>query len=183
MKTYLAIVLTFVLLSVASLRADQNLPVLDELFASLNEELDAGEAVAVTRAIWVAWLAHDDARVRDLMGAGMRAMDARRLHDALAKFDAAIDLAPDFAEAWNKRATVYYLLGNFAASADDVVETLRLEPRHFGALSGQGLMHLQDENYEQALDYFERALTENPYMDNIRRYVEMLKKARDSKAI
>lgn len=171
------------LLLVAPVRADQNLPVLDELFASLNGALEAITAAAVTREIWAVWLQHDDAEVRALMDAGMRDLDARRWRNALGRFGAAIDLAPDFAEAWNKRATVYYLMGDFAASSADVVETLRLEPRHFGALTGQGMMHLQEQNIDLALLYFRRALAANPHMDNVRGYVELLSRAQDKKAI
>ena len=171
------------LLCAAPLRADQNLPVLDELFASLNGALEPTTAATVTREIWTAWLQHDDAKVRALMDAGMRDMDNRHWRDALARFDAAIELAPDFAEAWNKRATVYYLMGDFDASSADVAETLRLEPRHFGALAGQGMMHLQEENFKLALLYFRRALAANPHMDNIRNYVELLSQMQDEKTI
>ena len=171
------------ILLAAPIRADQNAPVLDELFASLNGALEATTAAAITGEIWAAWLQHDDAEVRAAMEAGMRDMDAQRWRDALGRFDAAIALAPDFAEAWNKRATVYYLMGDFAASSADVVETLRLEPRHFGALIGQGMMHWQERNIDLALLYFRRALTVNQYMDNIRHYVELLSRGRDKKAI
>ena len=176
-------ILLLTILLAASVRADQNLPVLDELFASLNGALEGTTAAAITGEIWAAWLQHDDAEVRAAMEAGIRDMDARRLRDALGRFDAAIDLAPDFAEAWNKRATVYYLMGDFAASSADVVETLRLEPRHFGALTGQGMMHFQERNIDLALLYFRRALAVNPHIDNVRRYVEFLSRGRDKKAI
>ena len=175
--------LLLMVLLAAPLRADQNLPVLDDLFASLDGTLGPLAATAVTEEIWAAWLQHDDAQVRALMDAGMRDMDARRWRDALGRFDAAVELAPDFAEAWNKRATVYYLMGDFAASAADVVQTLRLEPRHFGALAGQGMMHLQEGSSGLALLYFRRALGANPQMDHIRRYVELLSRIRDEKNI
>ena len=175
--------LVIALLLVSPIRADQNLPVLDELFAALNGALDAETAVAVTQEIWAAWLQHDDEQVRALMDAGMRDMNSQRWDDALAQFDAVIDRTPDFAEAWNKRATLYYLMGDFAASSADVVETLRLEPRHFGALAGQGMMHLQEKKIELALLYFRRALSANPHMDNIRQYVELLSRMQKQKTI
>ena len=156
------------------LRADQTAPELDGLFALLKGDLEAAAVVAVTQEIWSAWLRHDDDEVRALMRAGMRDMRAARWRDALGRFNAAVDLAPDFAEAWNKRATVYYLMGDFAASTTDVVKTLRLEPRHFGALVGQGMMFMQAQNVEQALSYFRRALAVNPHMDNVRGYVDVL---------
>ena len=69
---------------------------------------------------------------------------------------------------------MHYLLGDFTASSADVVETLRLEPRHFGALVGQGMIHMQAHNTGKALNYFRRALALNPHMDNVRGYVEVL---------
>ena len=174
MKRCLIIAALFAALLAAPLRADQNAPVLDELFALLKSDLKGAAAVAVTREIWSAWLQHDNREVGALMDAGMRDMRAARWRDALGSFEAAVDLAPDFAEAWNKRATVHYMLGDFPASSADVVETLRLEPRHFGALVGQGMMHMQQRNAAQALLYFRRALAVNPHMDNVRRYVERL---------
>lgn len=164
-------------------RADQNAPVLDELFAKLQTDLDAAAAVQVVRDIWAAWLQHDDAAVNTQMAAGMRAMQAGRWRDAIAPFDAAIALAPDFAEAWNKRATAHYMAGDFDASAADVARTLRLEPRHFGALVGQGMMHMRMREAERALIYFRRALAVNPHMDNVRGYVERLSRGRGVKPI
>ncbi|MGI9310067.1 MAG: tetratricopeptide repeat protein [bacterium] len=173
------------LLAAASVpaRADQNAPELDALFETLQGELEAAEAARVTQRIWDAWIAHDDAAVRALMDAGLHDMRAGRLRAALARFDAMVDLAPDFAEAWNKRATVHYLLGDFAASAADVVETLRLEPRHFGALVGQGLMHMRVRDTAQALIYFRRGLAVNPHMDNVRGYIELLAEAEQGNPI
>lgn len=174
MKAWLITAALFATLLAAPLRADQNAPVLDELFELLKSDLEGAAAVEVTREIWSAWLQHDNREVRALMDAGMRDMRAARWRDALGRFDAAVDLAPGFAEAWNKRATVHYLLGDFPASSADVVETLRLEPRHFGALAGQGMMYMQQRNAAQALLYFRRALAVNPHLDNVRRYVEVL---------
>ncbi len=171
------------LLLAAPLRADQNLAVLDDLFAALHGEVEAATAVAITHEIWAAWLQHDDEQVRALMEAGIIALDAGRWGDALGRFDAAIARAPNFAEGWNKRATVYYLMGDFAASSADVMETLRLEPRHFGALTGQGMMHLSQENIELALRYFRRALISNPRMDNVRHYVGRLSRAQEKKTM
>lgn len=183
MKAGLIIAALFAALFAAPLRADQNAPGLDDLFELLKSDLEAAAAVAVTREIWSAWLQHDNREVRALMDAGMRDMRAARWRQALGRFDAAVDLAPDFAEAWNKRATVHYLLGDFPASSADVVETLRLEPRHFGALAGQGMMYLQRRNAAQALLYFRRALAVNPHMDNVRRYVERLSRGPVAKPV
>ena len=180
-KSFPVLLITALLAS--PLHADQNAPELDELFALLKGDIESTTAAAVSGEIWTAWLRHDDAEVRVLMEAGIRDMRANRLHDALRRFDAAIERAPDFAEAWNKRATVYYMMGDFDSSAADVVETLRLEPRHFGALAGQGMMSMQEKNIDQALLYFRRALDANPHLEQMRRYIELLSQMRDEKAI
>lgn len=170
-------------LSCTAARADQNLPQLDALFASLHRDLEAQTAASITREIWTAWLHHDDARVRDLMARGVHNMEVRRWRDALAQFNAVIKHAPDFAEAWNKRATVYFLMDDLAASSADVVEVLRLEPRHFGALAGQGMIYLRQDLPDLALIYFRRALAVNPHLHDVRAQIEILSRRRSSKAI
>jgi len=105
------------------------------------------------------------------------------LDEAVEIFSELIKISPDFAEAWNKRATVYYMMGKFELSTADVVETLRLEPRHFGALSGQGLIHLQSKREQAAIDWFKRALRVNPFMDNIRISVDQLEQELKGKII
>ena len=94
-------------------------------------------------------------------------IDAMRRGDhraALKAFDRVVAIAPDFAEAWNKRATVHYLVGNLDQSLDDIATTLNLEPRHFGALSGRGLVYVKLNDLERALVSFEAALAVSPQM-------------------
>ncbi|MGH6892472.1 MAG: tetratricopeptide repeat protein, partial [Dongiaceae bacterium] len=90
-------------------------------------------------------------------------------------FDKMIEVAPDFSEGWNKRATVLYLIGEYGRSRADVAKTLELEPRHFGALSGLGLIYIAEGDDEKALEAFRRALTVNPTMPGPQRWVEELK--------
>ena len=94
-----------------------------------------------------------------------------------------VEIAPDFAEGWNKRATLFYLLGQFDASMTDIDHTLELEPRHFGALSGLGLIQMILEHDEQAVDAFERALSIHPQMTGPRANIEVLKERIKSKSI
>ncbi len=170
----LAIAMASAVLVAVPAAADQNAPQLEALFTRLGGDLAAPQAVAVTSAIWAAWRRHDDAQVRASMAAGGAAIKARKWAAAATHFSAAIARAPKFAEAWNKRATVHYLRGDFAASAADVTATLNLESRHFGALAGQGMMHMQMRKNALALIYFRRALAINPHMDNVRRHVARL---------
>ena len=100
---------------------------------------------------------------KELMSEGNEAIDARKFGTALAKFNAIIAQRPDFAEGWNKRATVYYLMGDYAHSLQDIDRTLELEPRHIGALSGLGLVNLRMEREEAAADAFERVLNIDPH--------------------
>ena len=138
--------------------ADQRDPRLGELFVALVEAPDSTTAVTIEAAIWQIWLDGGDASLNELMVQGIEAMNARRFRDAVGRFTALIDSAPAFAEAWNKRATVYYLMDRFEDSVRDIERTLALEPRHFGAISGMGLIFLQRGDEEGALGAFEKVL-------------------------
>jgi tetratricopeptide (TPR) repeat protein len=95
---------------------------------------------------------------------------------ALDVLDQIIVLKPDFAEAWNKRATVYYLTDNYSAALADIRQTLALEPRHFGALSGFGLILEEMDRKEEAIRVFKRTLEINPHLDKVRESLERLEK-------
>jgi tetratricopeptide (TPR) repeat protein len=103
------------------------------------------------------------------MRQGARAMSANNFALALESFNALIRLAPNLAEAWNKRATLYYLMRKFDASIADVKQTLALEPRHFGAVAGLGLIFEQLGNLPAALQAFREGLKINPHMASIRK--------------
>ena len=150
--------------TVAPAFADQNDPQLDELFVKLHEAQDVGTAKEIERRIWNLWLAHPDEAIKGLMDAGQVQMRLRDYRTALKTFEMMVDLAPDFAEGWNKRATIHWLLGNYRDSLADIDKTLALEPRHFGALSGRGLVYAALEEWELALESFESALEVYPQM-------------------
>ena len=154
--------------------ADQNDPALDGLFERLAVTTSDEEASNITREIWQRWTANDDPNVSQLMQIGIRGLSYSSYRRALQSFDRVIEMAPEFAEGWNKRATLYYHIKEYRRSIDDIKETLRLEPRHFGAWSGLGLVSVAQENYSGALTAFKRALSINPHMSNIRRYVQKL---------
>lgn len=154
--------------------ADQNDPALDRLFERLTITTSDEEASNITREIWQRWTANDDPEVSQLMQTGIRALNYSTYRRALQSFDRVIEMAPEFAEGWNKRATLYYHIKEYRRSIDDIKETLRLEPRHFGAWSGLGLVSIAQENYSGALAAFKKALSINPHIANIRRYVQKL---------
>ena len=154
--------------------ADQNDPALDGLFERLAVTTSDEEASNITREIWQRWTANDDPDVSQLMQIGIRALNYSTYRKALQSFDRVIEIAPEFAEGWNKRATLYYHIKEYRRSIDDIKKTLRLEPRHFGAWSGLGLVSIAQENYAGALAAFKKALSINPHISNIRRYVQKL---------
>jgi len=154
--------------------ADQNDPALDSLFDRLATTSSAEEASEISNGIWQRWSANDDPDVSQLMEIGIRALNYSTYRKALRSFDRIIEMAPQFAEGWNKRATLYYHIKEYRRSIDDIKETLRLEPRHFGAWSGLGLVSIAQENYSGALAAFKKALSINPHIPNIRRYVQKL---------
>jgi tetratricopeptide (TPR) repeat protein len=157
--------------------ADQNDRRLDGLFEQLHITPDPAEAGAIEQQIWQIWLESDDATVNGLMLQGIAAMSLRQLDLALDRFDRMVEHAPAFAEGWNKRATVYYLMGDFEASVVDIKRTLGLEPRHFGALSGLGLIYDAIDQPRAALRSFEAALRLNPHLEGARDRVEELRRA------
>ena len=154
--------------------ADQNDPALDGLFERLAITTSDEEASNITHEIWQRWTANDDPNVSQLMQIGIRALNYSTYREALQSFDRVIEIAPEFAEGWNKRATLYYHIKEYRRSIDDIKKTLRLEPRHFGAWSGLGLVSIAQDNYSGALAAFKKALSINPHISNIRRYVQKL---------
>ena len=156
--------------------ADQDDPRLDGLFDRLQHTPDPAEAQALEQRIWGLWLESDDAAVDRLMQQGILALQGHQYATALQAFDRMVEQAPDFAEGWNKRATVHYLMGNWRDSVRDIQRTLALEPRHFGALFGLGLIYDALEEPEAALRSFEATLTLNPHSESTRQMVEQLRR-------
>jgi len=144
--------------------ADQTDPRLNDLFAHLREVSEPVEAAPIELQIWAIWLETSDKTAGSFMQTGIDAMDRGDHRAALIAFDRVVTIAPDFAEAWNKRATVHYLVGNLDQSLEDIATTLNLEPRHFGALSGRGLVYVKLNDLERALVSFEAALAVSPQM-------------------
>lgn len=174
MKSLVSLLALF-LITTSTSHADQNSEELDALFDTLlNSDTTPSQAHVVTSEIWQQWLETDNSDAQKLMSLGIDMMNEQAWDDAVRVFSAIIEIEPEFAEAWNKRATVYYVMGKFDLSTSDVAETIRLEPRHFGALSGQGLIYLKTNRRQAAVKWFKRALGVNPFMDNIRISIEQL---------
>jgi tetratricopeptide (TPR) repeat protein len=129
---------------------------------------DATLAARAEAALWQMWCRSDIAEVNTLMLEGIAAMERQELRQAEAAFTRIIERAPDFAEGWNKRATVRFLAEDFAGSIADCGETLARNPNHFGALSGQALCHLARGEHREAAALFRRALGVHPHLTGAR---------------
>lgn len=126
------------------------------------------------QALWEIWARSGDDEIDRLYRTGIEEMSAGRLDEAIATFSRIIELKPDFAEGWNKRATLYFLAGELSKSLADCDEVIKRNPYHFGALAGYAQIYIRLERYDRALDYARRALAVNPNLDSMRRDVEIL---------
>jgi tetratricopeptide (TPR) repeat protein len=142
--------------------AAQDDPRLRELFDKLAVADDDREGELIQAAIWTLWLNSGDPRIDALMMRGIEAIDGRDLEAADKVFTEMVERRPDFAEGWNKRATVRYLARDYKGSLADIDKTLALEPRHFGALSGLGMVNMALGRDEEALTAFKRAFALYP---------------------
>ena len=143
--------------------ADQNDPRLNNLFKKLNETENQDEIRDLISDIWNIWYEVDDPKVIEYFEKGIQAMNLRNYPLAIRFFNNLIEEDPNFAEGWNKRATVHFMMGNFDQSMQDIIKTLELEPRHFGALDGMGLIFIHQGQFKQAIDVYDKMLEIFPY--------------------
>ena len=142
---------------------DQNKE-LDRLFLELKKNIPS-KSSNIEQQIWLLWSTHpSDEKLTSLLDEGSRLVQDQKLYKAISIFTDAIELDPTWAEAWNKRATVFYMVGEFQKSQNDIDKVLALEQRHFGALAGQGLVNIQLKNYEKAIKSYEKAQEIYPAM-------------------
>lgn len=159
-----------------ALHADQTDPRLEQLFARLSEVDSRAEAQHLERRIWRIWHAHEDEKVQSVMSRGQFYLRRGNREQALAAFDQAVRIAPNFAEAWNARATLHFMVGNYRRSLGDIRRALHLEPRHFGALAGKGLCHMALGEPREAMAAFERSLAIHPKQPGTEARLERLRK-------
>ena len=171
----LILALTLALGSMGTALADQNDPALDGLFRDLKAAQSPQEVRRIEGQIWTLWFDTGSEQMDRMLLAGDRAMSAGRFDQSYAILNGVIEHRPDLSEGWNRRATLRYLMGDYDGSIADIAETLKREPRHFGALSGLGLCNIALGNEEAALDAFERALVHNPHMPGVKQRVKQLR--------
>lgn len=149
---------------------------LDRLFANLHKAPGEQAAKAVEQKIWELWSRFDSPTAEVLLGQAVLAMGAAENTASLEILDRIVASYPTYAEAWNKRATLHFALGNYEASLRDIDKVLDLEPRHFGALAGRGMIYHQQKNWTAALNAYRDALSMNPNMTGVKNAVQELSK-------
>ena len=156
--------------------ADQNDPRLDNLFGRLQVADGLHEIRLIEAGIWRLWHLSDSETVNLFMGQGIQAMQGGAMKQGLSFFNHVVKIAPNFAEGWNKRATILYMMGRYDNSIADCKKVLSLEPRHFGALSGLGLIYTALKKPKQSLAAYERVLQVHPKAGNARAQVKALRR-------
>ena len=163
------------LLSFNSLFADERSIKLDELFNDLKND-DQYISNKIEQKIWKIWSTHpNNSELTTMLNAGSEFVNNNQLLEAIEIFTKVIELDPSWPEAWNKRATVFYMVGEFEKSQKDIDEVLKLENRHFGALAGQGLVNIKLENYDKAIKSYENVIEIYPSMNSSKIMIKHIK--------
>jgi tetratricopeptide (TPR) repeat protein len=171
-KKILVIILIF--LSSSFLSANERDAQLDKLFNELKKNVPS-LSPSIAEQIWILWSTHPtDQKLTYILDEGSRLVQDQQLNRAIDVFTEAIELDPTWAEAWNKRATVFYMIGEFQKSQDDIDKVLELEERHFGALAGQGMVNIQLKNYDKAKRSYQKAQEIYPAMKSSKVMIEQI---------
>ena len=186
MKKLLGI-LVLGLLFFSNVNAEERESELNNLFKQLKNS-EATKAIEIENKIWKIWSIHPSNdrrgyRLTELLAQGSFLMAKEELNKAYEIFSQIILVDPNWSEAWNKRATVLYLMGRYQESLKDIDEVLKLESRHFGALSGQGLVHIKLKNYEKAIKSYETVQKIYPSISSAKVMIPRLEKIIRDEAI
>ena len=172
MKKILSIIILF--LSTSPLIANDRNIELDKLFLELKKDIPSISS-RIAQQIWRLLSTHPtDQKLTSLLDEGSRLVQDQQYNRAIDVFTEAIELDPTWAEAWNKRATVFYMVGEFQKSQDDIDKVLELEERHFGALAGQGMVNIQLKNYDKAKRSYQKAQEIYPAMKSSKVMIEQI---------
>ncbi|MCA1413912.1 tetratricopeptide repeat protein [Bradyrhizobium sp. NBAIM20] len=147
---------------------------LDFLFGALKAAPDEASAKHVEARIWAIWLQTPSDTAALLMSRAKTAVDAKKIDVAIKLLDSIIKLRPDYIEAWNRRATLYYMQNDYGRSLADIQQVLIREPRHFGALAGLGMIMQEVGDERRALEAYRKALAVNPHLEKIPDQVKAL---------
>ncbi len=179
MRIFFISFLVFIVNITQVLADDRNIQ-LNKFFSDLKVAQN-NSSYDIEQKIWKIWSTHPkDQKLTEMLEDGSSLVRSQKFEEAIIIFSKVIDLDPYWAEAWNKRATVLYLIGEFEKSQSDINKVLKLEKRHFGALAGQGLVNIQLKNYEKAKMSYEKAKKIHPSMKSpdimIKQIEELIKK-------
>ena len=168
------LVIIFLILSTSVLSANERDTKLDKLFLELKKNIPS-LSPGIAEQIWKLWSTHPtDQKLTSLLDEGSMLVQDQQLNKAIVVFTEAIELDPSWAEAWNKRATVLFMIGEFQKSQDDIDKVLELEERHFGALAGQGMVNIQLKNYEKAIMSYKKAQEIYPSMQSPKTMIKQI---------
>ena len=172
MKKILAIII--LIFSTTTLSANDRDIELNKLFLELKKDIPSLSS-RIAQQIWMLWSTHPtDQKLTSILDEGSRLVQDQQYNRAIDVFTEAIELDPTWAEAWNKRATVYYIVGEFQKSQEDIDKVLELEERHFGALAGQGMVNIQLKNYDKAKRSYQKAQEIYPAMKSSKVMIEQI---------
>ena len=157
---------------------------IDKLFDQLKNTTSYQESKEIESKIWELWTTHpSENSLTALLADGSFYMSQNNLKTAYETFTKTIEMDSDWAEAWNKRATVLYLMDQYQSSLDDIKITLALEPRHFGALSGQALNYIELNEYEKAIESYKTVQKIYPTMDGAKKMIPQLEELIKDQAV
>lgn len=168
------LILLVALFSIDSVLADQKDPALPALFNDLKASETSETAQPIAQKIWAIWMKSDDFETNELMEQGMTEVGRGNFVAGRDIFVQVTEHSPNFAEGWNKLATVNYMMGDIESSLKYIKKTLALEPRHFGSISGKGLCYLKLDRLQSALIEFKAALDVHPWMLDARRNLKLI---------
>jgi tetratricopeptide (TPR) repeat protein len=166
MKLIKYLSLLLILFSSINAKAESRKNQLDRLFNELKTDNPA-LTYETEQKIWKIWSTHPtNQNLTEKLTEGSKLVRNKKLLKAIKIFTEVINKDPEWAEAWNKRATVLYMMSDYKGSQNDIEKVLKLEKRHFGALAGQGLVNVKLENYEKAIKSYKRAKEIYPTMQS-----------------
>ena len=175
MKHLKLMYLLFFVFNITNLSAEGKDIKLNKLFNELKVD-NISLSYQAEQKIWKLWSTHaNDEKLTAMLAKGSELVNNKKFYEAITIFSEIINSDPKWAEAWNKRATVLYMVGEFQKSQDDINKVLELEERHFGALAGQGLVNIQLENYDKAIISYEKAKQIYPTMKSPKIMIEQIK--------
>jgi tetratricopeptide (TPR) repeat protein len=183
MKYLNYILIILFVLNITNLEANDKNKKLDRLFNDLKFK-NANLSYEIEQKIWKLWSTHpSDKNLTTMLAEGSNLVNKQKFDQAIVVFSKVIDLDPNWAEAWNKRATVLYMVGEFQKSQDDIDKVLELEERHFGALAGQGLVNIKLENYDKAIMSYKKAQQIYPKMKSPKIMIKQIEELIRSQSI